>query len=101
MPDMQNGYTQHHVPVYSIDPSSGEEHVVVQDCSVWIGALDNEAFGGSRTPRKSKGVELADPPVGHEELNVLAKRIYDCHGPSRPNRVSLVRSLGDGGERTA
>lgn len=47
MPNLQNGYTQHHVPVYSIDPVSGEELVIVQDCSVWIGALDNEAFGGS------------------------------------------------------
>jgi hypothetical protein len=41
----QNGYTQHHVAVYSVDPATGSERVIVQECSIWIGTLDNEAFG--------------------------------------------------------
>ena len=65
----------------------------MQDCSVWIGQLDNEAFGQSLSIRPNIAPDhlshLTDLVVGYEPINVLAKRIYECHGPSGPNRVSL------------
>lgn len=42
---VQNGYTQHHVHVYGI--KDGQEGVLVEDCTIWIGRLDNPAFGKS------------------------------------------------------
>lgn len=41
----QNGYTCHHVHVYG--HVKGEEKTIVEDCTIWIGRLDNPAFGKS------------------------------------------------------
>lgn len=41
----QNGYTCHHVHVYGFERE--QERVIVEDCTIWIGRLDNPAFGES------------------------------------------------------
>lgn len=47
----KNGYTSHDVPVYHT-AEDGSEAIAVPESTIWIGNLDNEAFGESRRVSK-------------------------------------------------
>jgi len=66
-----NGYTIHHVPVYS---SEGASKPVVERAVVYIGTHDNPAFVG---PMKSS--------------DALAEHIYHSRGPSGENKDYLYQ----------
>lgn len=65
-----NGYSIHHVPVYS--PSNASEPVVAR-AVVYIGTHDNPAYVG---------------PMG--SISALAQHIYKSRGPSGENRESVA-----------
>ena len=66
-----NGYSIHHVPVYS---SSDASEPIVARAVVYIGAHDNPAYVG---PMESTGA--------------LAQHIYKSRGPSGENREFVTR----------
>jgi glutathione-specific gamma-glutamylcyclotransferase len=70
-----NGYTIHHVPVYS---SEGASKPVVERAVVYIGTHDNPAFVG---PMKSS--------------DALAQHIYHSRGPSGENKEYVLLSEVD------
>jgi len=57
---------------------------VVKSADIWIGTLDNPAFGGSAD---SEARAVAETLVGYEPLPVLARTIHEREGPSGPNKV--------------
>jgi hypothetical protein len=58
--------------------------------TIWIGKLDNPAFGRHRdpTPKREFCPHQMTLPVGYEYPDHLAATIVQRHGPSGPNKVS-------------
>ncbi|KAG8837735.1 hypothetical protein FRC18_008237 [Serendipita sp. 400] len=65
----QDGYTVHTVDVYGV--IDGQEKVVVEQATVYVGKADNPSF------------------VGSEPLDFLAKKIFESVGPSGANKDYL------------
>ncbi|KAK0566448.1 hypothetical protein OC861_003226 [Tilletia horrida] len=81
----KNGYSPHHVDVFALDAKKGggERVRIRENCLLYVGLPDNEAF------------------VGPEPMDELAARILSCSGPSGPNHdyvlklAEAVRGLPD------
>ena len=61
----------------------------MQSSDIWIGKLDNPAFGTSSLGSVSNG--QTDGVVGYEPTNLLAQTIFEREGPSGPNKVCTIR----------
>ncbi|KAE8257205.1 hypothetical protein A4X13_0g2510 [Tilletia indica] len=68
----KNGYSAQRVDVFALD-ANGERVRVRQDCLLYVGLPDNEAF------------------VGPEPMDLLAERIISCSGPSGPNHEYVLK----------
>ncbi|PFH46901.1 hypothetical protein AMATHDRAFT_77453 [Amanita thiersii Skay4041] len=67
----EDGYTMETLDIYSIDPTTNKEQVIIHGC--YVGRNDNPSF------------------IGSEPLDILAERIWKSVGPSGANKDYLYK----------